>query len=106
MSAATPHGTTPHYFIPAPSRYPVCVAIGLFLMISGGSQWVNGHEWGSWCVLTGVVVWLATLAQWFTTAIGESEGGQYSDLVDVSFRWSMSWFIFSEVMFLDRKSVV
>ena len=98
-AAATPHGTTPHYFIPAPSRYPVCVAIGLFLMIAGGSQWVNGHEWGSWCVLTGVVVWLATLAQWFTTAIGESEGGQYSDLVDVSFRWSMSWFIFSEVMF-------
>ena len=99
MSAATPHGTTPHYFIPAPSRYPVCVAIGLFLMVLGGSQWVNGHDWGSWCLLTGVVVWLATLAQWFTTAIGESEGGLYSDTVDVSFRWSMSWFIFSEVMF-------
>jgi cytochrome c oxidase subunit 3 len=77
----------------------VCAAIGLFLMILGGSQWINGHEWGSWCVLTGVVVWLATLAQWFTTAIGESEGGLYSDHVDVSFRWSMSWFIFSEVMF-------
>ena len=99
MSAATPHGTTPHYFIPSPSRYPVCVAIGLFLMILGGSQWINGHDWGSWCLLTGVVVWLATLAQWFTTAIGESEGGMYSERVDVSFRWSMSWFIFSEVMF-------
>ena len=75
MSAATPHGITPHYFIPSPSRYPVCAAIGLFLMILGGSQWINGHEWGSWCLLTGVAVWLATLAQWFTTAIGESEGG-------------------------------
>jgi cytochrome c oxidase subunit 3 len=32
-------------------------------------------------------------------AIGESEGGLYSEHVDVSFRWSMSWFIFSEVMF-------
>jgi len=99
MSAATPHGITPHYFIPSPSRYPVCAAIGLFLMILGGSQWINGREWGSWCLLTGVVVWLATLAQWFTTAIGESEGGLYSERVDVSFRWSMSWFIFSEVMF-------
>jgi cytochrome c oxidase subunit 3 len=99
MSAATPHGITPHYFIPSPSRYPVCVAIGLFLMILGGSQWINGHEWGAWSVLTGAVVWLATLAQWFTTAIGESEGGLYSDTVDVSFRWSMSWFIFSEIMF-------
>jgi cytochrome c oxidase subunit 3 len=99
MSAATPHGITPHYFIPSPSRYPVCVAIGLFLMILGGSQWINGHEWGAWSVLTGAVVWLATLAQWFTAAIGESEGGLYSDTVDVSFRWSMSWFIFSEIMF-------
>ena len=50
MSAATPHGTTPHYFIPSPSRYPVCVAAGLLLMVLGGSQWVNGHEWGSWCL--------------------------------------------------------
>jgi cytochrome c oxidase subunit 3 len=99
MSAATPHGITPHYFIPSPSRYPVCVAIGLFLMILGGSQWINGHEWGAWSLLTGAVVWLATLAQWFTTAIGESEGGLYSDTVDASFRWSMSWFIFSEIMF-------
>ncbi len=99
MSAATPHGITPHYFIPTPSRYPVCVAIGLFLVILGASQWINGHEWGSWCLLAGAVMWLATLAQWFTTAIGESEGGLYSDTVDVSFRWSMSWFIFSEVMF-------
>jgi cytochrome c oxidase subunit 3 len=41
-------------------------------MIIGGSQWVNGHEWGAWCLLTGVVIWLATLAQWFGTAIGES----------------------------------
>jgi len=68
-------------------------------MILGGSQWINGHEWGSWSLLAGMAVWLATLAQWFTTAIGESEGGLYSDRVDVSFRWSMSWFIFSEVMF-------
>jgi cytochrome c oxidase subunit 3 len=36
---------------------------------------------------------------WFRQAIGESEGGLYGDRIDVSFRWSMSWFIFSEVMF-------
>jgi cytochrome c oxidase subunit 3 len=39
------------------------------------------------------------LQQWFRQAIGESEGGSYGKKVDVSFRWSMSWFIFSEVMF-------
>ena len=36
---------------------------------------------------------------WFGTVIGESEGHQYNAKVDLSFRWSMGWFIFSEVMF-------
>ncbi|MGS0758021.1 cytochrome c oxidase subunit 3, partial [Roseateles sp. GG27B] len=36
---------------------------------------------------------------WFGTAIGESQSGLYSDRIDMSFRWSMGWFIFSEVMF-------
>jgi cytochrome c oxidase subunit 3 len=39
------------------------------------------------------------MQRWFRVAIGESESGQYNKRVDVSFRWSMSWFIFSEVMF-------
>ena len=36
---------------------------------------------------------------WFGTVIGESEHRLYNKKVDHSFRWSMSWFIFSEVMF-------
>jgi cytochrome c oxidase subunit 3 len=36
---------------------------------------------------------------WFGNVIGESESGKYNKQVDVSFRWGMSWFIFSEVMF-------
>jgi cytochrome c oxidase subunit 3 len=36
---------------------------------------------------------------WFGTVIRESEGGLFNDQVDMSFRWAMSWFIFSEVMF-------
>jgi len=36
---------------------------------------------------------------WFGTVVHESEGGQYDRQVDRSYRWSMSWFIFSEVMF-------
>ena len=36
---------------------------------------------------------------WFGTVIGESEGRLYNQQVDLSFRWGMSWFIFSEVMF-------
>src|SRR5262249_38554704 len=36
---------------------------------------------------------------WFGTVIRESEGGRYNEQVDISFRWGMGWFIFSEVMF-------
>ena len=99
MSAASPHGNTPYYFVPSASHYPISVAAGLFLMVLGGSQWINGHAWGAWCVLAGTVVWLVIMAQWFAAAIDESESGQYSERIDVSFRWSMGWFIFSEVMF-------
>jgi len=99
MSATTSAGAAPHYFIPAPSRYPVLMAFGLFLVILGAGQWVNGAGWGAYVLLAGLAVWLTVMFQWFSLAISESEGGQYSDRVDVSFRWSMSWFIFSEVMF-------
>ena len=36
---------------------------------------------------------------WFSYVVRESEGGLYDDQVDMSFRWGMAWFIFSEVMF-------
>ena len=99
MSATTPSGSTPYYFVPAPSQHPVQMAFGLFLVILGAGQWVNGSTWAPWVLLTGVVIWLGVMYRWFRQAIGESEGGLYSDRIDVSFRWSMSWFIFSEVMF-------
>jgi len=98
MSSAT-HAGTPHYFVPSPSRHPVMAAIGLFFVILGASQWINGAGWGAWSLAFGLVWWLGTLFQWFRDAIGESESGLYGRKIDLSFRWSMSWFIFSEVMF-------
>ena len=99
MAATTPAGTTPYYFIPSPSRFPAQASLGLFFVILGAGQWVNGASWGAYSLALGLVVWLFTLYQWFSVAIAESESGLYSDRIDVSFRWSMSWFIFSEVMF-------
>jgi cytochrome c oxidase subunit 3 len=99
MSAATPHGHQPYYFVPAPSQYPVLAATGLLLVIFGAGQWINGHGWASYVLFAGLAFWAATLFRWFRQSISESEGGMYSDRIDVSYRWSMSWFIFSEVMF-------
>jgi len=98
MSAAT-HGATPHYFIPGPSRHPVMAAIGLFFVILGAGQWINGAGWGMYSLIFGLLWWAFVLKQWFGEAIRESEGGLYGERIDISFRWSMSWFIFSEVMF-------
>ena len=101
MSAATQHGAQPYYFIPAPSRHPAMAAFGLFLVILGASRWINGEGWGAYSVLLGFLLWAFVMQQWFRDAIGESETGLYSKRIDTSFRWSMSWFIFSEVMFFS-----
>ena len=98
MSAAS-HNGTPHYFVPSPSSHPVMAAIGLFFVILGASQWVNGSGWGKYSVALGMVWWLVTLYRWFRDSVHESETGQYGHKIDLSYRWSMSWFIFSEVMF-------
>jgi cytochrome c oxidase subunit III len=99
MSTAKASSGAPHYFVPQPSRHPAAMAFGLFFVVLGASQWVNDQAWGKYSVLLGLVIALTVLFQWFSQAIHESESGQYSDRIDVSFRWSMSWFIFSEVMF-------
>jgi cytochrome c oxidase subunit III len=98
MSANT-HGATPYYFVPGPSRHPAMAAFGLFFVILGAGQWVNGASWGKWSLAFGLLFWLGVLYQWFRDSIAESQGGLYGRKVDLSFRWSMSWFIFSEVMF-------
>ena len=98
MSAAT-HGGTPYYFVPGPSSHPITAALGLFFVILGGSQWMNGAEWGAWSLALGLAIWLGTLFMWFRDSIAESEGGMYGHKIELSCRWSMSWFIFSEVMF-------
>ena len=42
---------------------------------------------------------LYMMVRWFGDVIRESEGGKYGRWEDISFRWGMSFFIFSEVMF-------
>jgi cytochrome c oxidase subunit 3 len=68
-------------------------------MLSSLASWLNGESWGPIGVLAGLLWLLFTLWHWFGDAISESEGGMYGKRVDSSYRWSMSWFIFSEVMF-------
>lgn len=97
--SSTSHGTTPHYYVPEPSPYPALASLGLFFVILGASQWINDINWGKYSLILGMVIWLGVLFKWFSAAVTESESGLYGRKIDLSFRWSMSWFIFSEVMF-------
>ena len=92
-------GHAPYYFVPSPSQWPICAGATLLLTMIGAAAWVNGLAWGMYTNLGGIVLTLLVLYNWFGAAIAESEGGKYNERVDVSYRWSMSWFIFSEVMF-------
>jgi cytochrome c oxidase subunit III len=87
------------YYLPEPSHWPVVGSCALFLLAMGAVFWMNGYGAGPWVVLAGFAVLAYMLFGWFGVVIRESEGGKYNRQVDVSFRWAMSWFIFSEVMF-------
>jgi cytochrome c oxidase subunit 3 len=65
----------------------------------GMSSWVNGMAIGPWLFAAFLAILVYMMVGWFGDVSRESEGGLYNARVDVSFRWSMGWFIFSEVMF-------
>jgi cytochrome c oxidase subunit 3 len=92
-------GAKPYYYVPQPSHWPITGSVALLLMGSGAAFWFNGYPAGPWMVAAGFCVLLVMLFGWFGAVIGESEQRLYNQKVDLSFRWGMSWFIFSEVMF-------
>jgi cytochrome c oxidase subunit 3 len=75
------------------------MGIALLVTMAGASAWVNGYSLGKPLNILGILSALVVLYYWFGDAIAESEGGLYNARIDTSYRWSMSWFIFSEVMF-------
>jgi cytochrome c oxidase subunit III len=99
MEMSAQQANAPYYFVPGPSRWPVIAGFSLLIMMIGAAAWVNDVSWGPYANAAGLIGFLCVLYNWFGNAISESEGGLYNKRVDASFRWSMSWFIFSEVMF-------
>jgi len=88
-----------HYAVPQPMPWPIMGSASLFLMALGGVFVMNGASGGWAGIAAGVMILLYMMFRWFGDVIRESEGGKYGRWEDVSFRWGMSWFIFSEVMF-------
>jgi cytochrome c oxidase subunit III len=97
MSAPTSAVKT--YYLPHPSRWPIIGACALLLSAAGAATWVNRGAAGPYILAAGAALLIYMLFGWFGTVIRESEAGLFNKQVDVSYRWAMGWFIFSETMF-------
>jgi cytochrome c oxidase subunit III len=100
MSASSHSPAAPgKYFVPEPSKWPIVGSTALLFMAFGAVGTMNQQSFGWWSLGIGSAILIYMLFGWFGAVIKESEGRLYGKNVDMSFRWSMSWFIFSEVMF-------
>jgi cytochrome c oxidase subunit III len=88
-----------HYYVPSPSKWPMFGSLSLLIMGFGAGLTVNQMPAGYYMLAAGFALLIFTLVGWFSVVASESEGRKYGANVDLSFRWGMGWFIFSEVMF-------
>ena len=96
---STPNTTATNYYLPDPSHWPITGSVALFFLFAGGAMALNGSGLGLPAMIVGSLVFIYMLFGWFGQVVKESILGSYNRQVDLSFRWGMAWFIFSEVMF-------
>ncbi|MGB4074040.1 cytochrome c oxidase subunit 3 [Pseudomonas sp.] len=93
------------YYVPAQSKWPIIATLGMLFSVYGVGTWFNDMKAeradsnGPLIFFVGGLFLAYMLFGWFGNVIKESRSGMYSPQMDRSFRWGMSWFIFSEVMF-------
>ena len=87
------------YYVPHQTHWPIVGSVGMFVLLAGFASLLNGAQFGPTLMLVGGVITMLMLVGWFGTVIRENRQGVYHDREDMSFRWGMGWFIFSEVMF-------
>ena len=93
------------YYVPAQSKWPIIASVGMFVTLAGAGMMMNDMSAGvkdsnaHYVLFGGALIMAYMLFGWFGNVIRESHAGLYSAQMDRSFRWGMSWFIFSEIMF-------
>ena len=85
-----------------PSHWPIVGCLALFCIAFGGVHWLHHSSIGPYCFGSGFLILFFMMHGWFKQVIDEGIGGLNKDAtIDLSFRWGMGWFIFSEVMFFS-----
>lgn len=87
------------YYLPSESIFPFWGSLTLFVIAFGAANFLNENQLvsGSTVLGLGLLSLFFLFFLWFRAVIYESP--DYNLHVDRSFRMSMGWFIFSEVMF-------
>jgi len=98
-ASTTTEARQQHYHVPQPMPWPIMGSTSIFLMALGAVFVFNGAAGGWISIAAGFMLLVYMMVRWFGDVIRESEGGMYGRWEDISFRWGMSFFIFSEVMF-------
>ncbi|MCQ4297931.1 cytochrome c oxidase subunit 3 [Pseudomonas stutzeri] len=102
MSQQTTHE---QYYVPDQSKWPIIATVALLVTFYGLGSWFNDlkagrdESSGPMIFFVGALLIAYMMFGWFGAVVKESRAGLYSPQMDRSFRWGMSWFIFSEVMF-------
>jgi len=89
------------YYLPEPSSWPLIGTVGMFSMLVGIANWLHESIFGPILFFAGTLILVYTMYGWFGLVIRENERGLFNKQVDMTYRWSMAWFIFSEVAFFS-----
>ena len=85
-----------------PTHWPIIGCVALFITVIAAVNWLHGHPYGPYGVLLGLGMLVYMMVGWFGEVIRENMAGLNDDpREDRSFRLSMLWFIFTEVMFFS-----
>ncbi|MDX1497469.1 MAG: cytochrome c oxidase subunit 3 [Salinisphaeraceae bacterium] len=94
------HSTADTYYVPEGSAWPLLMTLGLVVFVYGFGSWLNGDASVGQIAFAIGLGWIIVMTfVWLRGVVNEAEGGKYNMQVDRTYRWSMAWFIFSEVMF-------
>lgn len=91
------------YYVPHSGWYPVVLAAGIMVMLTGFASYLNDLSAGEGASLIQTFIGLGMVSLvlffWFAKVIAENQQGLANDALKRSYVWGMGWFIFSEVMF-------
>lgn len=84
-----------------PNSYlPIVGSVAFLLLAVGAGNWIHGNSIGPFLVVLGGLTLGYMMFAWFSVVIQENRTVFLGDeILDRSMRWSMVWFIFTEVMF-------